>query len=83
MFQASVQECRGFSSPPGGAGTATTVEVAAELREVNCGCSGCGTVQTEISGCCRFPGLLHARERGKDLLFRSDGAGTGGRERWS
>ncbi len=66
--------------PPGGASTTTTVEVAAELREVYCGCSGCRTVETKVSGCCRFPGLLHGRERRKDLLLRSEGAG--GRERW-
>lgn len=75
MFLASVQECRGFLSPPGGAGTTTAVEVAAELREVYCGCPGCRTVKAEVSGCCRFPGLLHGRERGKDLLFRSEGGG--------
>lgn len=69
---ASVQR---YLSPPGGAGTATTVEVAAELREVNCRCSGCRTVKAEISGCRRFSGLLHAWERGIDLLLRSDGAG--------
>lgn len=66
------------SSAPGGARSATAVEVAAELREVDCGRSGCGTVEAEISGRCRFPGLLDARERGKDLLFGSDG----GRQRW-
>lgn len=68
-----------FSSPPGGAGTTAAVKVAAELREVNCGCSGCRTVEAEIPGCCRFPRLLHGRERGKDRQFRSEGAG--GRER--
>lgn len=39
-----------LSSPPGGAGTTTAVEVAAELREVNCGRSGRWTVEAEVSG---------------------------------
>lgn len=57
------------SSPPGGAGAATAVEVAAELREVDCGGSRCWTVEAEVSGCCRFPGLLHTRKRRKYLLL--------------
>lgn len=70
--------CKGTSSPPGGASTTAAVEVAAELREVNCGCSGCGTVEAEVSGCCRFPGLLHAGERGIDLLLLSERRGGRG-----
>lgn len=72
VFLASVSGV--FSSPPGGADAATTVEVAAELRKVNHGCSGRRAVEAEISCRRRFPGLLHARERGIDLLF------GGGRE---
>lgn len=68
-----------FSTPPGGAGSTTAVEVAAELGEVYVGCSGCGTVETEVSGCDRFPRLFYARERGEDLLFRS---GRGRGEHW-
>lgn len=64
-----------YLSPPGGAGAAAAVEVAAELREVNGGRSGCRTIKAQISGCRRFPGLLHAWERGEDLLLWSDAAG--------
>lgn len=62
-----------WSSPPGGARAAAAVEVAAELREVDCGGSSCWAVEAEVSGCYRFPGLLHARERREDLLLRWDG----------
>lgn len=58
------------SSSPSGAGAATAVEVAAELREVDCGGSRCWTVEAEVSGCYRFPGLLHTREWRKYLLLR-------------
>lgn len=68
-----------WSSPPGGARAAAAVEVAAELREVDCGGSRCWAIEAEVSGCYRFPGLLHARERRKDLLLRWDS--TGRRER--
>lgn len=61
-----------LSSPPGGAGAAAAVEVAAELREVDCRGSGCWTVEAEVSGCYRFPGLLHTRERRKHLLLGWD-----------
>lgn len=63
-----------WSSPPGGARAATAVEVAAELREVDRGGSRCRTVEAEVSGCYRFPGLLHGREGRKSLLLRWDGA---------
>lgn len=66
---------QGPSSPPGGAGAAAAVEVAAELGEVDGGGSSCRTVEAEVSGCYRFPGLLHTRERGKHLLLWRDGAG--------
>lgn len=52
VFLTSVQEEERFSSPPGGAGTTTAVKVTAELREVNCRCSGCRTIETKISRCC-------------------------------
>lgn len=61
------------SSPPGGSGAATAVEVAAELREVDRGGPGRRAVEAEVSGCYRLPGLLHARERRERLLLRSDG----------
>ncbi|KAG7225543.1 hypothetical protein INR49_004949 [Caranx melampygus] len=64
------------SSTPRGARCTAAVEVAAELGEVDGGCPGRGTVEAEVSGGDRFPGLLHARERGEDMLL-----GSGG-ERW-
>lgn len=76
MWQRHVKR---WSSPPGGAGAAIAVEVAAELREVDRGGSRCWTVEAEVSGCYRFPGLLHTRERRKYLLLRWDS--TGRRER--
>lgn len=39
-----------FSSPPCRPGGTAAVEVAAELREVYCGGSGCGSVEAEVSG---------------------------------
>lgn len=70
---------QGSSAPPGGAGAAAAVEVAAELREVDRGGSRCRTVEAEVPGCYRFPGLLHTRERGKHLLLRQE-RGSGRRE---
>lgn len=63
------------SSTPRRAGCTAAVEVAAELREVDGGRPGRGTVEAEVSGGDRFPGLLHARERGEDLLLGSGGEG--------
>lgn len=39
------------SSPPGGSGATTAVEVAAELREVDRGGAGRRAVEAEVSGC--------------------------------
>lgn len=61
------------SPAPRDARGATAVEVAAELREVYCGCPGRGAVEAEISGCRRSPGLLHAGKRGEDGLLVSNG----------
>ena len=66
-------------SPAGGADPAAAVEVAAELREVNRGRPGRRAVQAEVSGRRRLPGLLHARERGEDLLLGSGRERRGGR----
>lgn len=52
--------------PGRGAGPA---EVAAELREVDCGGSGRRAIQAEVPGRRRFPGLLHAGKRGEHLLL--------------
>lgn len=67
--QSGVAASLGWSSPPGGAGAAAAVEVAAELREVDRGGSRCRPVEAEVSGCYRFPGLLHRRERREHLLL--------------
>lgn len=66
-----------FSSPASQSGCTTAVEVAAELREVDGGSSGGGTIEAQVSGCDRLPGLLHTRERGEDLLFRNGGEPRG------
>lgn len=65
------------SSPPRAAGGAAAVEAAAQLGEVDGGCSGGGAVQAEVPGGRRFPGLLHTWERREDLLLRR-GRGGGG-----